>query len=208
MRNHAKTVTANRPFACYGTEQLESIRTRIFMQPKLREEYERQWKLSDTFAKEELSLPIQRIYAFRTNPFVFRTPENAAHMTFTFHIRGKGEVWIRQIQLIHSENGLPIPLVNSRFDYGLSGWAVSSDAVTSSTSHELHENPSHGQGLYVKNLTANDQVLLTMKEPIAVNAQEHYSIQTTLRACTESSVSLVLHTSHPPSPYRRLHPHR
>lgn len=181
MRNHVKTITANRPFACYGAEQLESIRSRIFMQPKLREEYERQWKLSDAFAQEELSLPIQRIYAFRTNPYVFRTPENAAHMTFAFHIRGKGEVWIRQIQLTHSEKGLPIPLINSRFDYGLSCWAVSSRTVTSSASLEPHENPSHGQGLYVKNLTANDQVILTMSEPIAVNAREHYSIQTTLR---------------------------
>ncbi|BFT74115.1 heparinase II/III family protein [Paenibacillus sp. P36] len=181
MTNQSKIATANRPFACYGAEQLEGIRNRILMQPKLRQEYERQWKLSDAFANEELSLPIQRISAFRTVPFVFRTPENAAYLKFALHIRGKGEVWINQVQLTHSEKGLPIPLANGRFDHGLLGWAASPYSFTSSTSLESSESPGQGQCLHVKNLSNNDHMRLSITDSIPVHAKEHYSIQTNLR---------------------------
>lgn len=181
MRNHAKILTANRPFACYSADQLEDIRTRIYMQRELREEYARQLMLSDAFAKEELSLPIQRMHAFRTNPFVFRTPENAAYMKFILHFRGMGEVWIRQVQLTHSEKGLPIPLVNGGFDQGLSGWTTATSSSTSSASIEPSENSKYGHCLHVKNVSDNDQALLSIMDPIPVNAQEYYSVQTTLR---------------------------
>ncbi|CAN7426845.1 heparinase II/III domain-containing protein [Paenibacillus sp. LjRoot56] len=181
MKNHSKKGTTIRPFACYDAEQLEGIRTRISMQPELLEEYKRQLMLSDAFAEVELSLPIQRMNAFRTNPFVFQTPENAAHMKVTFHIRGKGEVWIRQVKLTHSERGLPIPIVNGSFDQGLTEWETTSHSSSSSVSLEPSDDPRLGQCLYVKNMSDDDQVLLAMTNTIPVYAQEHYSIQTTLR---------------------------
>ncbi|KRF02272.1 hypothetical protein ASG89_24800 [Paenibacillus sp. Soil766] len=181
MRNDSKNVTTKRPFACYDTEQLEGIRTRISMQPELREEYERQLKLSDAFAELELSVPIQLISAYRTNPFVFRTPVNAANMKISFYIRGKGDVWIRQVQVTNSERGLPIPIANGNFDQGVTGWETASRSSSSSASLERSEDSRLGQCLYVKNMSDNDQVLLAMTDPIPVYAQEHYSIQTTLR---------------------------
>ncbi|MCY9663536.1 heparinase II/III-family protein [Paenibacillus alginolyticus] len=181
MRSHSKIETAKRPFACYDAGQLEGIRIRILMQPELREEYERQLILSDAYADEELSLPIHLIDAFRTAPFVFRTPENAGYMKFAFHIRGMGEVWIRQLQLTHSERGLPIPLVNGSFDRGLTGWTATSLSSSSSAFLVPSEVPRLGQCLYVMNPSDDDLVRLAFTDPIPVCAQEHYSIQTTLR---------------------------
>jgi hypothetical protein len=181
MTNDSKRVTTKRPFACYDAGQLEGIRSRISMQPELREEYERQLMLSNAFAELELALPIQRISAFRTNPFVFRTPENATYMKFTFYIRGKGEVWIRQVQLTHSERGLPIPIENGSFHQGLTGWETTPSSSSSSVTLKPSEPHRLGPCLYVKNLSDDSQTLLAMTDPIPVCAQEHYSMHMTLR---------------------------
>ncbi|NOU65557.1 hypothetical protein GC096_16100 [Paenibacillus sp. LMG 31461] len=181
MRNDLKRGTTKRPFACYDAGQLEGIRSRISMQPELRAEYERQLQLSDSFAGVGSSLPIQRISAFRTNPFVFRTQANAAYMKITFYIRGKGEVWIRQVQLTHSERGLPIPIENGSFDQRLTGWETTSSSSSSSVCLEPSEDPRLRPCLHVKNLSDDDLTLLAITEPIPVCAQEHYSLQMTLR---------------------------
>lgn len=181
MRKDSTGVKTKRPFACYDAGQLEGIRSRISMQPELRKEYERQLTLSNAFAELELSLPIQRISAFRTNPFVFRTPENAAYMKLTFYIQGKGEVWIRGVQLTHSERGLPIPLENENFDQELTKWEITSSTSFSTAILEPSEDPRLGPCLHVKNLSEDDMTLLAMTDPIPVSAYEHYSIQLTLR---------------------------
>lgn len=181
MRNNSNGVTTKRPFACYDAGQLEGIRSRISMHSELREEYERQLQLSDAFAEVESSLPIQRISAFRTNPFVFRTPEKAAYMRLTFYIRGKGEVWIRKVQLTHSERGLPIPIENGSFDQGLTGWKATPSSSSSSVTLQPSEDPRLRQCLHVKNMSDDDLTLLAITEPIPVCGQEHYSLQTTLR---------------------------
>ncbi|NQX59744.1 heparinase II/III domain-containing protein [Paenibacillus qinlingensis] len=182
MRNDLQRVIPKRPFACYDAGQLEGIRSRISMQTELGEEYKRQLTLSDAFAEVETTVPIQRSSAFRTNPFVFRTPANAAYMKITFYIRGKGEVWIRQVQLTHSEKGLPIPIENGSFDQGLIGWKITSSSASSSvTILEPVEDPWLGPCLHVKNWSEDDMTLLAMVTTIPVCAEEHYSIQTTLR---------------------------
>ncbi|OAS17809.1 heparinase II/III domain-containing protein [Paenibacillus oryzisoli] len=181
MRNHAQSITTEHPFACYDTEQLVGIRNRISMQPELQEEYQRQAALSNAFAEVEASLPIQLISPFRTTPFVLRTPENSVYMTLTLCIRGKGEAWIRQVQLTHSEKGLPVPIASSCFDHGLAGWEASTSTSFNSVCVQPSEDPRLGPCLYVMNMSDDDFVLLTMTDPIPVYAHEHYSIQTTLR---------------------------
>lgn len=178
MRSRMMSKLVKHPFACYDAGQLEGIRNRIFIHPEMQEEYERQLMLSDAYADKELSLPIPLIQAFRTDPFVFRTPENAAAMKITLRIRGKGEAWIKQLQLTHSERGLPIPLANGSFHQGLTGWTVTPRSSSSSAFLENAEVPG---SVYVKNTSDDDQVLLAYTDPIPVHPQQHYSIQTTLR---------------------------
>lgn len=181
MRKHSKNMTTKRPFACYDSEQLMSIRNRISKQPELQEEYMRQSSLSNAFAEVESSLPIHLFSAYRTTPFVIRTPEKASYMKLSLRIRGKGAAWIRQVQLTHSEKGLPVPIVHGSFDQGLAGWEVSSSSSSNSVSIQPSEDPRFGQCLYVTNKSDDDSVLLTKTDPIPVHAKEHYSIQTTLR---------------------------
>ncbi|UJF34814.1 heparinase II/III domain-containing protein [Paenibacillus hexagrammi] len=181
MNSYSTSFTNSRPFACYDADQLAEIRSRFYKQSELLHEYERQLLLSNTFAHEELSLPMQQRGAFRTDPFVFQTPENAGYMKFAVHIQGKGEAWIKQLQLTHSERGIPVPLINGSFEDELHGWSVTAQSSSSSFRLEPSELPRLGQRMYVKNLSADDEVLLSYNHSIPVRAQQCYSLQTILR---------------------------
>ncbi|MDD9269223.1 heparinase II/III family protein [Paenibacillus sp. GCM10023248] len=181
MRSHTTRKTVKRPFACYEAGQLASIRSRIAAQPELREEYERQVMLSDAYARTEKSLPIHLRGAFRTDPFVFRTPANAGWIRIAIHIRGKGEARIKRLQLTHSERGLSIPLSNGGFAQGLAGWSVTSRASSSSAFLQPSEAPGQGHIFCAENTTHDDWVTLAYAEAVPVRALEHYSIQKMLR---------------------------
>lgn len=123
MRDYNRSGPA-RPFGCYGPEEIPFIRSRVAGDPLLKEEYDRQKALSIQFAAREQAAPLPRLGSYRTEPWVFLTPSEAASMTFSIRIEGDGEVRIAHAALTRSQRGLPVPLQNGAFAEGLEGWSV------------------------------------------------------------------------------------
>ncbi|NMO97043.1 heparinase II/III domain-containing protein [Paenibacillus lemnae] len=186
-----------RPFGCYRKERLNDVLSRMEQYPLIQQEYKRQTELSKQYALKEAGSSLRQLGSYRIDPFVFKTPRDAAHLLFSIHIRGKGEVRISSVQWSYSERGIPQYLENGDFREDLKGWhvhvtntavcqltevenGVITPAVPGATPARRSEQHTAARCLHIINSKPEDEVILQYLSPLLVNSDEHYSIQVSL----------------------------
>lgn len=186
-----------RPWGCYGTEELMSIRSRIQNSPELKKEYLRQQELSEQFAALEDAVPLLELGAYRSHPFVFQTPQKAGFLRVSVHIEGRGEARIGGIKLTHSQRGMPVDLPGGSFEQGLTHWLVESAAgsqiqlepftagqaalqPSGATPAASDNRAAAAQCLYIRQPSSESKTVLHYLTPLPVQPGEYYSIQTAL----------------------------
>ncbi|MDU7475422.1 MAG: heparinase II/III family protein [Paenibacillus macerans] len=109
-------------YGLYNADELEAVRNRIRMNPALQQEYLRQKELSERYAAQAMTAPLEEQANFRTYPFVFKVPEGVRHVLVSIHFAGKGIARISDMRLTHSQRGLPVELDNANFAQDLAHW--------------------------------------------------------------------------------------
>ncbi|WP_151733558.1 heparinase II/III domain-containing protein [Paenibacillus tengchongensis] len=189
--------TATRPFGCYTQEQLGALHTRTADIPMIKEEFERQRQLSDQFAAREAASGLHRLGAYRVEPFVFRTPADAAYVRLAVLIQGEGEARIGGLTFQHSGLGLPVKLANGSFTDGLEGWqaeagegslvclegmAPGQEALVASGANPAAQTAADAEPhcVFIANRRPADVTALRYEQAVPVRPGEHYSVQTAL----------------------------
>lgn len=191
MSNHSQA-----PFGCYGAAELEALRAQVRATPLKWQEYERQATLSEQFIQAEQASSLEELGSFRTVPHVFKTPARAAYLHISLHIMGPGSVRIQGIQLTHSERGIPVPLSDSHLQENLKGWHIFTPEGASVQSipylsmeafaktSGVTPTGSSAQAVWGSCLWASNPaeapIILTYEQPVTVQPEQYYSIQTLL----------------------------
>lgn len=184
-------------YGLYDAEELEEIRSRIRNNTALHQEYLRQKKLSERFAAQAMTTPLQEQANFRMDPFIFKVPEGGEHVLISIRIAGQGTARISEMKLTHSERGLPVGLANANFAQDFAHWHVEVDEWNRLTLHPLSSSatalqlsgatPSNRADTTVKvqcvcitNTVEAADTVLHYNTPISVREGEYYSVQITL----------------------------
>ncbi|WP_162551142.1 heparinase II/III domain-containing protein [Paenibacillus tepidiphilus] len=189
--------TVSRPFGCCTQEQLAALQTRIADTPLITKELERQRQLSAQFAAREAAAGLDQLGAYRVEPFVFRTPPEAAIVRLAVLVQGSGEARIGGLTFHHSQLGLPVKLENGSFTAGLEGWhtepgagsrvcleamAPGQEALVASGVNTAADarGASDPRCIFVLNPGPLCSTVLRYNEAVPVRPGEHYSVQTAL----------------------------
>ncbi|MEK5164188.1 heparinase II/III family protein [Paenibacillus sp. FSL R5-0527] len=184
-------------YGLYDADELKAVRNRIRENSALQQEYLRQKELSERYAAQAMTAPLEEQANFRTYPFVFKVPKGVRHALISIHIAGKGIARISDMRLTHSQRGLPVELGNANFAQDLAQWnaevaegnelrllplpfgaaALQPSGVTTASGVDT---AAKAQCVCIKNAVTDADTVLYYGTPIPVQAGEHYSIQITL----------------------------
>lgn len=191
-------------YGLYDADELEAVRNRIRANPPLQQEYMRQKELSERYAAQAMTAPLEEQANFRTYPFVFKVPKGVRHALISIHVAGKGIARISGMRLTHSQRGLPMELENANFAQDLAYWeaevaegselqllplplgaaALQPSGVTTASGVDAMasgvDTAAKAQCVCITNAVSDADTVLHYSAPIPARAGEHYSVQITL----------------------------